>query len=349
MPHAADASESRHIKSRTQLARLISQTDNPQIPPLPQSTRSRPTISSILSAPSHDTFGESPQPGLSTNKKKPSFSAATFRGLGCTAGASRQVSLPAVIRTSADWQHTKARKKKHKRDGADNCVSGQGVLDGSNSGSVSCVAFQDAWCGPGIGFAADVAAPADCVVVRKNGPTRGKTDLEKVTHSHGERLTSRPESFGSAGSYRHAPLPLPLPSSRNFAGMTLLQGTLLMGARLNSRDHFRDWRLDIDNMSYEQLLELGERIGDVNTGLKEDEIGRYIRKFKLSKFNETSKRQVDNKCSICQEEYEADDEVGRLSCKHDYHFQCLRQWLAQKNCCPVCKQEVASRHSGAKS
>ncbi|KAK4256564.1 hypothetical protein QN277_006271 [Acacia crassicarpa] len=341
MPHAADASESRHIKCRTQFARLIYQTDpDPQIPSLPQSTRSKPTISSILSAPSPDTFGESSQPGLNTNKKKPSFSAATFRGFGCKAGASRQVSLPAVIRTSADWQHTKARKK---RDGADNWVSGQGVLDGSNPGSVTCVAFQDAWCGPGIGFAADVAAPADCVVVRKNGPTRGKTDLEKVTHSHGERLTSRLESFGTAGSYRH----VPLPSSRNFAGITLLQGTLTMGARLNSRDHFRDWRLDTDNMSYEQLLELGERIGYVNTGLKEDEMGRYIRKFKLSKFNETSKRQVDNKCSICQEEYEADDEVGRLSCKHDYHFQCLRQWLAQKNCCPVCKQEVASHHSGA--
>ncbi|XP_028786849.1 uncharacterized protein LOC114742803 isoform X2 [Neltuma alba] len=312
MPDATAASESQHIKCprpRTQFAHLISLTDpNQQTPSLRQSTRCKPTISSILSASSHDTSGETAPPSLNANKKKTNFSAAALRGFGCTAGASRQVSLPAVIRTSADWQQTKARKKKHKRNGANNSMSGQGVLDGSNPGSISCADLQDAWCGPGIGFSADVASPADCVVARKNGPTRG---------SHRE--------------------------------MMLLQGNLLMGGRLNSRDHYRDWRLDVDNMSYEQLLELGERIGYVNTGLKEDEVGRYIRKYKLSKFNETSKRQLGNRCSICQEEYEADDEVGRLSCEHDYHFQCLKQWLAQKNCCPVCKQEVARRHSVAKS
>ncbi|XP_054821109.1 NEP1-interacting protein-like 2 [Prosopis cineraria] len=321
MPDAAEASESQHSKCtrpRTQFSHLISQTNpDPQIPSLPHSTRCKSTISSILSASSHDACGETARPNLNTNKKKTNFSAVTLRGFGCTAGASRQVSLPALIRTSADWQQTKARKEKHRRSGAKNSVNGQGVFEGSNSGSVGCVDSQDVWCGPGIGFSADVAAHADCVVARKNGPTRGKTDLENMTHSHRE--------------------------------MMLLQGSLLMGGRLNSRDHFRDWRLDVDNMSYEQLLELGERIGCVNTGLKEDEIRRCIRKFKLSKFNKTSKSQVENKCSICQEEYEADDEVGRLSCEHDYHFRCLRQWLAQKNCCPVCKQEVVSRHSVAKS
>lgn len=31
----------------------------------------------------------------------------------------------------------------------------------------------------------------------------------------------------------------------------LLQNSLLMGGRVDSHDHFRDWRLDVDNMSYE--------------------------------------------------------------------------------------------------
>jgi len=30
-----------------------------------------------------------------------------------------------------------------------------------------------------------------------------------------------------------------------------LQGRILMGGRFNSRDLYRDWRLDVDNMSYE--------------------------------------------------------------------------------------------------
>ncbi|XP_012573183.2 probable E3 ubiquitin-protein ligase HIP1 [Cicer arietinum] len=115
----------------------------------------------------------------------------------------------------------------------------------------------------------------------------------------------------------------------------VLQGSILMGGR---RDLFRDWRLDVDNMSYEQLLELGERIGNVNTGLKEDEMEPYITKTKLQISD-----QVDKKCSICQEEYEEDDKLGRLNCDHLYHFQCIQQWVAHKNCCPVCKHQVAAR------
>jgi len=48
------------------------------------------------------------------------------------------------------------------------------------------------------------------------------------------------------------------------------------------------------------LLELGERIGYVNTGLKEDEMEPYIRKTKLQFSDDASKHQVDKKCSICQ-------------------------------------------------
>lgn len=46
---------------------------------------------------------------------------------------------------------------------------------------------------------------------------------------------------------------------------------------------------------------------------------------------------------VFQEEYESDDELGRLHCEHSYHFQCIKQWLVLKNFCPVCKQEVVVR------
>ena len=48
------------------------------------------------------------------------------------------------------------------------------------------------------------------------------------------------------------------------------------------------------------MLELGERIGHVNTGLKEDEMGRNIRKTRIQFWDDTSKLQVDKECSICQ-------------------------------------------------
>uniref|UniRef100_A0A2P2IVY5 RING-type E3 ubiquitin transferase n=1 Tax=Rhizophora mucronata TaxID=61149 RepID=A0A2P2IVY5_RHIMU len=56
-------------------------------------------------------------------------------------------------------------------------------------------------------------------------------------------------------------------------------------------------------MSYEELLELGDKIGNVCTGLKEDEISSCIRKIKLSFVNELSSHRsiiVDKKCGICQ-------------------------------------------------
>ncbi|XP_061353245.1 uncharacterized protein LOC133298023 [Gastrolobium bilobum] len=364
-----------HIKwrrPRNQFRHSISETDpTPQIPSIVQSTTCKSTISSFLSSFSNNNNTTSNETthtsGQNRNRKKNSnnnsnsnnnFSAATFRGLGCTAGASHEVSVPGVIRSSADWQGKKSRKKKHRRNSNSNKTCHGVVDDGPSHGSATCVDFQDVWCGPGIGFSADV----DCVVTRKNVSARGNLDAERITHRErpsyfGRRtvnpesisfmdddpdiFNSRPglESFGSARYYRH----LPHPSSDGLAEIMIIQGRLIMGGRLNSHDQFRDWRLDVDNMSYEQLLELGERIGYVNTGLNEDEMGLNISKIKLLISNDAPKHQTEKKCTICQEEYESDDELGRLSCEHSYHFQCIKQWLVHKNFCPVCKQEVVVR------
>ncbi|GMI86896.1 hypothetical protein HRI_002358900 [Hibiscus trionum] len=48
----------------------------------------------------------------------------------------------------------------------------------------------------------------------------------------------------------------------------MLHNNMFMGGRLHSRDRFSNWRLDIDNMSYKELLELGDKIGYVNTGFE---------------------------------------------------------------------------------
>lgn len=43
-----------------------------------------------------------------------------------------------------------------------------------------------------------------------------------------------------------------------------------------------------------------------------------------------------------QEEYGDDDEMGKLECGHNYHIECIKQWLVQKNSCPVCKAVAAA-------
>lgn len=124
----------------------------------------------------------------------------------------------------------------------------------------------------------------------------------------------------------------------------MLEANLLFGG-INLPDQHSDMRLDIDNMSYEELLALEERIGSVNTGLTEDAVSKCLTRFlytsDVAAATSTS-QESEVKCSVCQEEYEERDELGRLNCDHSYHAACIKQWLLQKNQCPICKAPAAS-------
>ncbi|XVF11372.1 hypothetical protein REPUB_Repub08aG0022300 [Reevesia pubescens] len=473
-----------HLKLRRPTRNQINITEIdphpvPEIPSLIQSTRSKSSISSLFLFTFTSTNNETTtfQPSTNTKKKGNPFSQSTLRGLGCTASASQQVSVPAMIRTSADWEGKKVKKKKKTQqqeqkkkkkkkknsklvgneDNNSNRVHHQQglVLNEGSGNNISCGVIQDVWCGPGIGFSADAVGSVDCVVARRNVPARGKIDVERSTigssalvlscggtvrflfvsyaaglfnggviassaecadgeldrgtaempqslapslvvvgallgyfksgpllfvvarrwtaptflvlfslavsamRSCTARRTENPETLSFLDSdsafistrpepdflgsryYRHVRHPSP----EGLAEIMMLQNNLLMGGRLDSRDRFSDWRLDIDNMSYEQLLELGDKIGYVNTGLKEDEISRCLRKMKGSVMNDLPPNfpmHVDKKCSICQEEYEGDEEMGKLYCGHSFHIQCIKQWLVHKNTCPVCKTEATA-------
>lgn len=361
---SSSATIAEHMKLRRPRNQIMEVADPPsQITPIIQSTRCKSSISSLFLS----TFsGGNSVP----NRKKPSQSSS-FLGLGCTASASQQVSVPAVIRTSADWEAKKVKKKTQKQDKKKKkgVVGNNKIADESNRGNQGfvdggigngCGVIPDVWCGPGIGFSADAVGPVDCVVARRNLPGRGKIDGEKISHRERERSclprrTVTPDSFsfldsesglGSAHPepdffatryYRHVRHPSP----EGLAEIFMLQNSLLMGGRSESRDQFSDLRLDIDSMTYEQLLELGDRIGYVSTGLKEEDMSKCLRKIKHSLSNNVP-LVMDGKCSICQEEYDGDDEVGKLYCGHNYHLDCIKQWLAQKKTCPVCKTEATA-------
>ncbi|TYH78038.1 hypothetical protein ES332_D04G198100v1 [Gossypium tomentosum] len=105
---------------------------------------------------------------------------------------------------------------------------------------------------------------------------------------------------------------------------------------VETHDRHRDMRLDVDNMSYEELLALGERIGDVSTGLNEETILELMKQRKYSSTT-TESTQEPEPCCICQEEYEDGDNTGILNCGHDFHTNCIKHWLMLKNLCPICK------------
>ncbi|KAL4589044.1 hypothetical protein LXL04_001946 [Taraxacum kok-saghyz] len=104
----------------------------------------------------------------------------------------------------------------------------------------------------------------------------------------------------------------------------------------HSVDHHRDMRLDIDHMSYEELLALGEQIGSVGSRLSDDFVVQHLktRPFTLSK---SSSDQELTSCVICQTNYDDEEQIGVLDCGHEYHVECVKKWLVVKNTCPVCK------------
>ena len=91
---------------------------------------------------------------------------------------------------------------------------------------------------------------------------------------------------------------------------------------------------NVDNMTYEELLELEERIGKVSNGLTEEE----IKKLKHEKF--IKYKYLDDKCIICQYNFKELESIVVLSCKHCFHFSCLKPWITKEHYCPLCKTNI---------
>lgn len=115
----------------------------------------------------------------------------------------------------------------------------------------------------------------------------------------------------------------------------ILDHSVLFGMA-DIHDRHRDMRLDVDNMSYEELLALEERIGNVCTGLNEETIVSRLkqRKYAGSEADDVAETEP---CSICREEYHGGEDLGALECGHSFHADCIKQWLMHKNLCPICK------------
>lgn len=120
-----------------------------------------------------------------------------------------------------------------------------------------------------------------------------------------------------------------------FEDMFVLDQSIFYGMS-DLQDRHRDMRLDVDNMSYEELLALEERIGDVNTGLSDETISKCLKQRQYMTFTIGGGSDVEP-CCICQEEYVDGDGLGKLDCGHDFHTGCIKQWLTHKNLCPICK------------
>ncbi|GMP92361.1 hypothetical protein CsSME_00042617 [Camellia sinensis var. sinensis] len=97
--------------------------------------------------------------------------------------------------------------------------------------------------------------------------------------------------------------------------------------------------LDPDQLSYEELLALGEVVGTESRGLSSDTIASLP---SMNYKTQSTQDGNNDSCVICRLDYEDGDTLTVLSCKHLYHSECINNWLRINKVCPVCCTEVSA-------
>ncbi|XP_029367152.1 E3 ubiquitin-protein ligase RNF165-like isoform X2 [Echeneis naucrates] len=103
--------------------------------------------------------------------------------------------------------------------------------------------------------------------------------------------------------------------------------------------------------SYEELLQLEDRLGSVNRGAVQTTIERFTfpHKYKkripqdLKMCLEDEELDTDEKCTICLSMLEDGEDVRRLPCMHLFHQACVDQWLATSRKCPICRVDIETQ------
>lgn len=47
------------------------------------------------------------------------------------------------------------------------------------------------------------------------------------------------------------------------------------------------------------------------------------------------------KCVICDENYKNGETICNTECNHEFHFDCLEEWIQIRQNCPLCRQDVS--------
>ena len=90
-----------------------------------------------------------------------------------------------------------------------------------------------------------------------------------------------------------------------------------------------------DAMTYEQLLQLEDNVGNVSKGLSAQQFEKLpITKYKKEKYSENFQ------CIICMEEFNEGEKVKLLPCGHIFHPNSIKEWLMKQKSCPFCKSEI---------
>ena len=67
---------------------------------------------------------------------------------------------------------------------------------------------------------------------------------------------------------------------------------------------------------------------------------RSKKKVTIKKVDSDDEDNLLNECSICLDNYKKDDMIIILSCNHNFHEPCLKEWSKNNNSCPHCRENI---------
>jgi len=112
------------------------------------------------------------------------------------------------------------------------------------------------------------------------------------------------------------------------------QNMRIINNNINNRNQVQA-QPNLDNMTYEQMIDLTDRVGCVSKGLTQNDIDN----LPLIKFIKNSELCKCEACAICQCDYIENESLRRLNCGHFYHSCCIDKWIKTDRKCPVCKKD----------
>ncbi|CAD8153517.1 unnamed protein product [Paramecium pentaurelia] len=62
---------------------------------------------------------------------------------------------------------------------------------------------------------------------------------------------------------------------------------------------------------------------------------KYLQKLKIMMMGKSNRQ-----CSICCNQFQKDELIMQLPCKHIYHKSCVDSWLQSSTKCPNCRSDV---------
>lgn len=106
-----------------------------------------------------------------------------------------------------------------------------------------------------------------------------------------------------------------------------------------------------EDLSYDQLLELGARLGDVRRERWRERSQQIIDRLPIVKYRSTRTAAITTTstsdatmCIICQFGFEEDEDIKLMpNCTHSYHVQCIDVWLQDNDVCPTCKVSILTQ------